>query len=355
MKEDKKPFITSETVVIPDLPKEDLDELKRELEIKYKVVCNYEKTRFGYVFYDVSHDRKLAKLEYDEFNKRYKSLEIFRGIKEPEPPYLMQRGQKRKTKKKRTFSLKRVVAGVALTASTVAMFTTAGIIKPKINEKLNKVRDIFHLPAVEEVVELDEDTALNEASDIVAMSWASYTMDTITKIAQSENDEYLLLEAKKIYENYYTKIISLYNDYEEVMDPNIEKNDTLVNATEILHTYLRKNLVAFNDAVRRSSFGQFGFHSSSFASAIVTDSNGKSLRLDDNKISYNEDGFPIIYSLSDNDDYCIYVKVQDIPNNNYTVNNCPQDSLMINGQIYVKSSHINDFTTIAEQNNVPKM
>ena len=356
MKEDKKTFITSEPVVIPKLPKEDLDELKKELEMKFKVPCNYEKTSYGYLFFISGQDKKIAKLEYDVFNKKYQSLKILKGVKEPEPPYLMPRSQKREDIKRRRFVLKRRALGVAFTATTLAMFVTAGIMKPEIDRLFNEKYNVVKLPNITEGLVFEEDTALNDANDFVAMSWVEYTMDTMIKLAQSGDDEYLTLEVQKIYEGSYSRIISLYNDYFEAMDINVEKTDTLLNAINIIHDQLRKNISQFNDDVRKSPFLQYGFGKSTFASAIVADNEGRLLHTRDDGVVKDRENAPVIYDLSGNDKCAVYVKVQDIPNNTYRLDNCPSDSLMIDGQIYVNSSHINDFLPIADMTvSSPKM
>lgn len=182
--------------------------------------------------------------------------------------------------------------------------------------------------------------SIGSANDIILAEWIDYAMSEVTdSYENSEWKDQLQYQVEYLKTSYYIPTASAYYDYVERIEadmPDLLDGDL----KERYHTRFRDNAIAFNDELKAKGYNSATFSNSPFANAVVVDSLGNIVTNDNNGVIYDSNG-ELIY---DRADYSIYVRANDIENNNYSLDNLPSDARFINGEAYVLISHLKDFT-----------
>lgn len=273
------------------------------------------------------------KVQLEEERKR--SLEDARNRMKRNQIATKERERKEKQSKKTKFVLQKyVVPGVMITALGIGALTGVGAIR---NHFVNEPTEV-----VQEQQQSHINTVAN-ANDLILYSWANYAMGELSDIVDESQYDQTGYIADNIRVEYFIPIMSSYYNYieEGMLDLPYELTGDSIKTN---HNSFRNNAYLFDEALQNKGFGGCSFDNSPFADAIVIDAYGKI-------VSGAEDGlFGEVYdsngdliTLESDMGYSVYVRAQDVKDNEYGTSNYPEDAIMYKGVAYVNSSHLNDF------------
>lgn len=309
------------------------------------VIC-YE-TKNGYVFKDERFLIPIADLKFNVVGGKYSDVEIYDGgveevrIREAQEKRALfeMRKADRAKERKRKFRLQVggvIAASAAITIAGMGVLMAMGVIDTPFG---------IHRPTVETtkitIAQEQKLNTLNSANDILLVGWMNYAMDQVRGICSGETAEYLSHLGDEVYMDYFAPAMSAYYDYLDYNDADMPL-DVLYGDKDVVasaHDRFRMNAVAFANYLKESAyFSGITFSSSPFANAVVTDTNGNVLLEDNNMagVLIGADGV----SVATNEDSEINIKVTDIPNSPYSLNDLPDDAKMINGDVYVSVDHL---------------
>lgn len=307
-----------------------LNEVADEIQKKYDIeVLGIVETEDGYVFRG-KYDFTIGDLTYDIKQGRYSKFNYHRGVKESikEKDAAMKRASRRKYKVQR----KRI--GVALTASAVALFVGIGVIKG-INNNNQKTETI----RTESVAVASHLNTIHDANDLILVAWANYAMGGVTDFCESSELDVLQGMNKEVYINIFAPIMSSYYNYLDCVDSPLPE-DIIGSSLENNHEAFRQHVITLNEQLKAMNLNSYTFASSPFADAVVFDENGNIVVSNERYKGEvkNADGDLVTYDGDEN--YNIYIRAVDVPNNNYSITNLPADAKLYNGETYVDYTHL---------------
>lgn len=271
------------------------------------------------------------KVQLEEERKR--SLEDARRRIRQEQREVKARERKEERNKKVKFVLQKyVVPGVMIT--TVGIGALVGI---------GAIHNHFTQEPTEVVQEQSNLNTVANANDVILFSWANYAMGELSDIvAESQYDQTGYI-ADNIRVDYFIPIMSSYYNYieEGMLDLPAELTGDSIKTN---HNSFRNNAYLFDEALQNKGFGSCSFDNSPFANAIVVDAYGQIVGGTGNSLFgevYDSQGELI--TLESEMGYIVYVRAQDVKDNEYGTSNYPEDAIMYKGVAYVSSSHLNDF------------
>ncbi len=301
----------------PKLPDDVLLDLATRIKNEYGIkVKNIVDTEKGYEFKG-EYDFTIAELEYNKESHKFDPLffhkEIYRLISNKE--------KKEKNKQTRKYVVARNKAIFGLTASAIIVLTSLGVIKSVNATKENE--------AIE--TQLDNNKTANisgktisNGTDVELIEWANYVVENIP-------DEY------DIYTNFYAPLMSSYYTYLDYLDSGLP-TDTISDKINEKHNEFRNKAIGLNEYLQDVNLANYKFENSPFYSAIITDGNKNVLKMNGTRQGeVNEDTGKVI-TYDDKEQYQIYININTLPDNNYDMNNLPEDALIHEGKIYLNSS-----------------
>ncbi|HAB67352.1 MAG TPA: hypothetical protein DCE23_08295 [Firmicutes bacterium] len=314
-----------------------IDRIKRETGIN--VIC-YE-THDGYIFKDEKYQIPIGDIRFNMRGGEYQKLEIYSGgvsevAQREHRDQIRQIEQNKKARHRRRFALQ---VGRTIAATAVIAVVSLGALKYM---GIIDTPEKPHTPTIDTVVVAQEHNinTINTASDVILVEWANYAMGQVRDICSESEYEYFETLSDDTYSDYFAPVMSSYYNYLDYKDADLpiipEYGDRDIVASS--HQTFRNNLVTFANYLHDSDyFSKISFSSSPFANAVVTDKEGNILEA--GAISgelVGTDGS----TITSEDKYSIKVRLTDLKNTEYSLDNLPPDATIIDGEVYVDSSCI---------------
>ncbi len=280
----------------------------------------------GYVFIgkynqsigDITYDVHTA--EYRPFNYHLGSLERIREYEHNE----------RIENRRRKFKLQRNRRiGAFITAASLTALIAFGAIRLANKPEPTNIAVVEHINTV------------TDASDILLISWANYAMGEISDTAYSSDSEFAQNQRMDLYSGHYAQMMLNYYNYLDQLDSNLPP-EIVGNSLKTYHDTFRREAYLFDEEVQLSMFSSSSFNNTPYADAVVYDQSGNPLT-SGNLYGENNDSYGNTATYGDNANYLVYVPATSIPNNDFTMENLPSNSLVLNNQVYVTEDHLDDF------------
>lgn len=303
------------------------DEIQRSYGLE---VLEILETEEGYVFRG-KYGFTIGDLTYDSQRGGYKSFNYHRGVKEN---IREKDEQKKRASRQRKYKVQRNKRiGVALTAGAVALFVSIGVIKGLTTEQPHK-----ETIRTENVAVATHLNTIDNANDLILVAWANYAMGEVTEFCENSEIDVFQGMNTDVYANVFAPVMMNYYNYLDCVDSPLP-SDIIGSSLEANHSSFRSSAVAFNEYLKTMNFTSCTFANSPFADAVVFDASGKAVVASDRyKGEVNSaDGKLITY---DDSGYSLYIRAVDVPDNNYSITNLPDDARLYNGETYVDYMHL---------------
>lgn len=306
-------------------------------------IC-YE-TPEGYIFKDQDYHIPIGELIYDKTLGDYRKTQLYSGgirevsVRNQERKRIeaQERKQERERKRRRRFALqvgKVAGTGLLITALGITALTKFGVIDSPFQP---------HTPT--EVVAVSEEknlNTLNNANDILLVEWMNYAVGEARDMCSDSEYEYFDTLSHEVYSEYFAPAMTAYYNYLDYKDAGIILSQEYSDTDYITraHDAFKARTMEFAEYLQDSVyFNKITFESSPFANAIVTDAAGNVLKtggIGDKEV-IGVDG-----SIATLEDTQIKIRLNDLPNSPYSLENLPEDAQIINGEVYIDASHMNE-------------
>lgn len=298
------------------------------IKMNYGLVVNkIEENDNGYVFL-TKHGYSIADLSFDFQNGSYKKLNFHMGVVERETE-----ANKRDFAEKRyqKFKLQRKKMVGRLTAGAMAVLFALGVFKALLK------KDVVKEPVA--IVEQHLNT-IDSADDLVLVSWANYAMGLISDKAEASPYDYAKTQRENLYSDFSTVMINYYNYVDQIESGlPLEFTSSLIDK---YHSAFRSAVTVYNEAIANSLYPEAVFSETPYADATLLNENGESFK-NGNVSGELVDNENNVVLLDDDDTrYKVYVQASDVKNNNYSLDNLPDGSLVYNGEVYVSDDYLYD-------------
>lgn len=312
-------------------------------------IC-YE-TENGYVFKDDRYSIPVGELTFNVIGGNYKKVQLYSaGIDEVRIRQTEERNRKieagKRARQKRRFALqvrKTIAATAVIAAVSIGGLMAAGVIDSPFKP---------HTPSIDTVTvaETPRLNNINNASDVVLVEWANSAMSEVREICDGSEYDYFKTLSQEVYTDYFVPVMSSYYNYLDYKDadlpifPEYGDRDIVGEA----HQTFRNNVITFANYLRDSMyFSKITFASSPLSNAVVTDKNGNVLSASGDRTGevLGPDGS----TLTSSESYDVKVQLNDLEGTPYSLDNLPADATIINGEVYVNSSHMyQDYGTMSK-------
>lgn len=292
----------------------------------------------GYVFYG-EHGVSIGDVTYNSISGEYRGFNYHsgaveeierRGKMEAHKKQVAEQSRKNAVNAKRKLKLKRKRFGVAITSVGLAVLISLGVV-----HAVNKnAADETPYVATQQV------NTVASASDLILNAWANYAIGLVTEAGYNSEYEYVQSVAEDLKSNYYNKAMLAYYNYIDQKESDLPV-ELIGNASTNNHNEFRRDCYLLDEALEESFFSYATFDESPYADAVVYDSNGNLVT--DGAIlgeCYDSNG----NLLLSGSEYKVYIKALDVPGNDYSMTNLPEDAVFYDNVIYVSDSHLNDFS-----------
>lgn len=324
-----------------NLTQNSIEKIKASIKERYGLkVIRVSENDSGYVFmgeYGVS----IGDVTYDSSIGQYKKFNYHQGAKEEisrRRDNALQKNKENsvqqelsKTSSKKRFKLTRNMIGTTITNAGLNVLISIGAVKAIDNE------DITY--SVERI-----NTVAN-ANDLILNAWANYTMRLVTDGSNDSNQEYVQKVAEDLKNNYFNKAMMAYYDYVDQVESGLPR-ELVVGSLKSYHDSFRNDCFSLDEALDSSFYSYATFDESPYADAVVFDETGNLVT--SGSIygeCYNQDGKLLLPGSA----YTVYVKAVDVPGNNYSITNLPDDTKFVSGEAYVAERHLGDFLGVNEK------
>ncbi len=329
-------FVYSRRIKLTDAS---IEKAKSVIMNRYGVeVLRVVENENGYVFYG-EYDVSIGDVTYDSISGKYKGLnyhggaveEIERRRKiEAHKKQVAEQSRKNAVNAKRKLKLKRKRFGVAITSVGLAVLISLGVV-----HAMNKnTTDNQPYVSVEQV------NTVASANDLILNAWANYAIGLVTEAGYNSEYEYVQSVADNLKNEFYNKAMLAYYNYIDQKESDLPV-ELIGNASTNNHNEFRRDCYLLDEALEESFFNYATFDDSPYADAVVYDSNGNLVT--DGAIlgeCYDSNG----NLLLPGSEYTVYIKALDVPGNDYSITNLPEDAVFYNNVIYVAEDHLNDFS-----------
>lgn len=315
----------------------DLQQVKsvcKQIREEYGVeVVAIEETDTGYKFYG-KYGIELGRWSYDFNEQKYRPFSFnnwaVSAIKNKQNEEL--NNKKKATGRKKL--QKNVKRGVAIAAGSIAVLIGLGVIKvSNQNNSNNRVM----AETVNTGVELED------ANDLVVLSWADYAMSEINSTCSSSPYEVIQGMSGDIRTCYYAPLMSSYYTYLDQVDSFLPEK-YVENSKSKERENIKSKALSFNKRLDDPYFKDLVFEKTPYAQAVAVDNNGVAITQNGAHSGEVVDSEGNAVTYDDSSKWSLYIPVFTIPGNVYESGNLPDDSILYNGNLYVGIEHYNDFT-----------
>lgn len=289
------------------------------------IVREVKETENGYLFIG-KYGFTIGDVTFDESIRKYREFNYHEGVKDRIRDRDKVEAQKKKKKHFKLQKYKRI--GIALTATAILALTAVGAVK--------LVDNIFDKPEQQVEVVQQMNTVAN-ANDLILYSWANYAMNEVYAAAERSDVEYADTLCEELRSVNFNSVMMNYFNYTDQLASGLPSE---FNAKDSYHTEFRNQCYLFDEALESSYFTHATFDESPYANAVVMDKNGNFVQPTG---SYGETCDINGTLLTVDGEYTVYIRAVDVPNNNYTITNLPDDAEFVNGEAYVADHHLDDF------------
>lgn len=290
-------------------------------------VREVRETESGYLFIG-KYGFSIGDITFDENEGRYRQFNFHEGVISRIKDRDKAEQQKKKKKQFKLQKYKKI--GVALGATAIIALASVGAIK--------LIDNITKEPEQQVEVVQQMNTVAN-ANDLILYSWANYAMNEVYDRAENSEVEYAQTLCDNLRNSNYNVVMLNYFNYLDQLNSGLPAE---INGKDSYHTEFRNQCYLFDEALESSYFSHATFDESPYANAIVLDSNGQKIT---STGLYGEvcdiNGNLIV--IDGDVGYTVYVRAVDVPNNDYTITNLPDDAEFIDGEAYVAEHHLDDF------------
>ncbi|MDE5888467.1 MAG: hypothetical protein K2H20_00435 [Bacilli bacterium] len=308
-----------------------LNEVADEIQRTYGVeVLGIVETEEGYVFRG-KYDFTIGDLTFDSKRGGYQTFNYHRGVKES---IKEKDAEMAKASRQRRYKVQRnKILGTALTAGAVALFITIGVIKAT-----NTNQPQTTLDRNETVAVVNHLNTIDNANDLLLLAWANYAMGEVSDFCESSEIDALREMRPDIYSNVFVPVMTDYYKYLDYVDSPLPE-EIIGESLKSTHSSFRNSVIEFNEYLKSMNFNSFTFANSPFADAVVFDKSGEVALAGDRFEGEvkTSDGELLTY---DEESYSVYIRAVDVPNNNYSITNVPEDAKLFNGETYVDYTHL---------------
>ncbi len=297
------------------------DSIKRKYGLE---VGRVEENENGYVFYS-KHGYTIGDISYNPQAGHYNEFYFHNGVIENET---IAHRQEIRDERSRKFKLQRRKTLWRLTAAAIAFFVAIGIFKAL--PKNPPAKD--PIPIVEQHL-----NTIDSADDLILVSWANYAIGEISSKAEKSSYDYVHTQRNELYEAFTQVMINYYN-YVDQIESGLPQ-EIVGSLIEKYHKEFRNAAAAYNEAIKKSMFSEEVFSQSPYADAAILTQAGQNLGKGKYEGELVDQNNKVI--LDDTDaNYTIFIQATDT-NNNYSIDNLPEDAVIYNNEVYVSEDYLN--------------
>lgn len=287
-----------------DLSQDNINQIKKWIrsQIKVNTECLDEPSNNRYRFID---DKYGITVGYMEFNEEKNSYEPFKANPHFKEEYSKAQSGIKNNNNNSKYDLKRNTSSINISYNGLKELSDLGLIE----EKASQVEDI------------------TKVNDAILIAWAGYVMDNITE----EEKKTIENNRNVIYADLFAPVMVSYYDY-------LDAEETLNSTAEEAHTRFIKRIINFNEHLPNLNYPEYTFNRTVYHNAILVGKDQKVYQTSpDLTISNNT------FKDKNGMEYDIYIPSSEVPNNNYSTQKLPIDTIVYNNKSYVNITHLNDF------------
>lgn len=289
------------------------------------VVREIKETDKGYVFIG-KYGFTIGDITFDEASGKYRPFNYHEGVISRIKDRDKAEAQKKKKKHFKLQKYKRI--GVALTATAILALAAVGAVK-----FLGNTND----KPTQQVEVVQQMNTVANANDLILYSWANYAMNEVYTAAENAEVERAETLSEQLRTNNFNAVMMNYFNYTDQINSDLPAE---YSGKDSYHSEFRNQCYLFDEALENSYFSHATFDESPYANAIVMDQNGNIVQAGS---LYGETCDINGNLLIVDGNYVVYVRAVDVPNNDYTITNLPDDAEFVNGEAYVADHHLDDF------------
>lgn len=315
--------------------------IEDKFKVKVEKVCESEN---GYIFKG-KYGFTIGDITWDSQRGVYRSFNFHHGVKESiteRDEYL----KRQKSNPKRKYKVQRNKRiGVRFAAASIAVLISIGVIKTAVSHRQADT-------PTSGVVAVLEEHANNvvSANDLIILSWANYAMGEVDKVCSASEYDGVRSMRDEFYADCFAPVMTDYYNYLDQIDSGLPV-EIIGETMEKYHDSYRSKAYAFDESLKNGYFDRFSFSNSPFADAIVVDKNGNMVSSNSRYSGEVKASDGTLLTLDDSGEYVVYILATDVPSNDYTVGNLPDDARIFDGNAYVDANHYDDFLDKGKTNN----